>query len=211
MHLTSRRVFATLTLALTTTLCCAQTPTSPVEIVRKNPGYQHAVEAVAQQYENSLRTHCASVALDWAGAKVHVALAPTVVQDHIVSGVWLETVPGEACGQHRQYNALTVFHDGKPAVMPLIPGESESNALLQRDTMSYLSSALIGRGVLPKGCRVDALETQLPDGRPQEGQPWKERWLADACGKTYWVMVSYVPDATGTTINVSSKDVVPAS
>lgn len=212
MSLHHRRWLLPLALATATLSTHAETPNSTVETVRANPQYRHAVEVAAQQYESSLRSQCASVVLAWNQANAHVALAPTMDdQHHIVSGVWVENVPGEACGEHRAYNAITIFQAGKPFVAPLVPGESESNPVLQRDTRLYVNQALTVRGVLPQGCRVDMLETRLPDGRPHEGDPWKERWRVDACGNQYWVTVHYAPDATGTQITTSAKDVVPAT
>ncbi|WP_139120001.1 hypothetical protein [Xanthomonas graminis] len=187
----------------------AQTPTA-IDAMRQYPAYRHAVESVMQQYESSLRTKCASIQPDWDKASAHVAEEPTLDdQGRIVKAIWVDTVPGTACGQQRRYNAITIFNDGEPNVLPLFPGESESNPLLQRDTVPYVASALTAQGVLPKDCRIDVLETQLPDGHPPKHEPWDERWRADACGKQYWAKVRYIPDATGTTISVSPKDVTP--
>ena len=175
---------------LVTSPVFAATPVDAVEFIRKVPDYRRAVESVTQQYEGSLRTHCASVQLSWDNAKVHIAAQPTLdAQGHIVNGVWVETVPGEACGQHRQYNAVAVFRDGQSSVLPLFPGESESNPVLQMDTIIHVATALTVKGVLPKGCHIDVLETQLPDGHPEQGTPWNERWRVDACNKQYWAKV----------------------
>ena len=97
MSLLHRRWLLPLVLATATLSAHAETPNPTVETVRANPQYRHAVEVAAQQYESSLRSQCASVVLSWNQANVHVALAPTVDdQHHIVSGVWVENVPGEA-------------------------------------------------------------------------------------------------------------------
>ncbi|WIH04793.1 hypothetical protein KHF85_18870 [Xanthomonas translucens pv. graminis] len=187
----------------------AQTPTA-IDAMRQYPAYRHAVESVMQQYESSLRAKCASIQPDWNKATARVALEPTLDdQGRIVKAIWVDTVPGTACGQQRRYNAITIFNDGEPNVLPLFPGESESNPLLQKDTVPYVASALTAQGLLPKDCRIDVLETQLPDGHPPKNAPWDERWRADACGKQYWAKVRYIPDANGTTINVSPKDVTP--
>ena len=215
MSINRRRDLVLIALAVMITMpTLAEAPVGAIEFIRKNPGYRHAIESTVQGYESSLRTRCANVELDWDSTKVHVALQPTLdAQGHIENSVWVETVPGSACGQHRQYNAVVVFHHGQSSVLPSYPGESESNPILQQDTISYLRSALMIKGVLPKGCHIDVLETQLPNGRPQQRSPWSERWRVDACGKQYWTKVDYVPHATGTTgttINVSPKDITSA-
>lgn len=188
----------------------AQTPTA-IDAMRQYPAYRQAVESVMQQYESSLRTRCASIQPDWNTATAYVALEPTLDdQGRIVKAAWVDTVPGTACGQQRRYNALTVFNAGKPSVLPLFPGESESNPTLQRDTLPYVVGALSAQGVLAKDCHMDVLETQLPGGHPPKNEPWDERWRADACGKQYWVKVRYIPDANGTTISVRPKDITPS-
>lgn len=187
----------------------AQTQTA-IDVMRQYPAYRNAVESVIQKYESSLRTACPSVKADWSKAKAHVAVQPTLDdQDRIVNGIWVDTVPGTACGQQRRYNAITIFNNGEPSVLPLFPGESESSPILQADTVTQVASALLIKDVLPKGCRIDVLETKLPNGRPAPAQPWDEQWRVDACGTQYWAKVRYTPDAKGTGINVSPKEIQP--
>ncbi len=210
--MSSYRFRKTATIALvvliTTTTIQAEEVAPAIAAMRQFPPYRHAVETVFQQYESSLRTHCATIKTDWGKSTVYVATQPALdAQKHIVSGIWVDTVPGEACGQHRRYNAVIIFHDGQPAVLPLFPGESESNPLLQKDTLLYVGTALAAAAGVKSSCHIDILETQLPDGHPAPHTPWMERWRADACGKQYWLKVNYIPDATGTTIDVKPSDV----
>ncbi|WP_115527727.1 MULTISPECIES: hypothetical protein [Xanthomonas] len=188
----------------------AQTQTA-IDVMREYPAYRNAVESVIQQYESSLRTGCPSVQADWSKAKAYVAVQPTLdEQGRIVKAVWVDTVPGTACGQQRRYNSITIFNNGEPSVLPLFPGESESNPVLQKDTVTQVASALLIKDFLPKGCRIDVLETKLPGGRPAPAQPWDEQWHVDACGKQYWAKVRYIPDAKGTAISVNPKDILPS-
>ncbi|WP_369934792.1 hypothetical protein [Xanthomonas tesorieronis] len=196
--------------ALAVTSAHAQTSTA-IDAMRQYPAYRHAVESVMQQYESSLRGKCPSIQADWNKATAHVALEPTLDdQGRIVKAVWVDTVPGTACGQKRRYNAITIFNNGEPSVLPLFPGESESNPVLQRDTIPYVRNALAMKKVLPKDCEIDVLETQLPGGHPAAKQPWDEQWRVDACGTQYLAKVRYIPDATGTTISIGPRDVAPA-
>jgi len=193
---------------------CIAEPAAPpaLQTVRQSPGYRNAVQTVVQQYEASLRTHCATAQLEWDKAQVHL-YPPTNLDEkgQLVNATWHETVPGSACGHHRRYNTITLIRDGKPSVLPLFPGESNAGPTLQQDSVTYVGSAIVARGV-SSDCHVDILETQLPNGRPANDQtPWNERWRVDACGKQFFVTLHYIPDATGTTINVSPKETVPAS
>lgn len=208
----NRKIILTVIATMIVSPALAEQPVAAVEFIRQNPSYRNAVQSVIDTYELELRTHCASVELDWSKAKVHVALQPTLdAKNHIQASSWVETVPGEACGRHRQYNAESVFDKGRSTVFPLFPGQSESNPLLQQDTVTYVTQALIVTGDLPKNCHIDVLETQLPNGRPTQRSPWIERWRVDACGAQFWSTVDFTPDATGTAIGVSPKDIVPAT
>jgi hypothetical protein len=49
----------------------------------------------------------------------------------------------------------------------------------------------------------------LPNGEPAgAGAPWDEKWTVRACGKKAVVTMHFVPDAKGTTINVTPKETV---
>ena len=62
---------------------------------------------------------------------------------------------------------------------------------------------------LGTSCSADVIDTVLPNGEPaREGLPWDEKWTVRGCGKLYLMTLHFVPDATGTGINISGKETV---
>jgi hypothetical protein len=102
--------------------------------------------------------------------------------------------------------ASVTIHNGKSEVYGLFPGKSAAGAALQHDAVQYAGAGAGATG----SCQVDVLETSLPDGEPSSSKaPWDEKWTVRACGKRSVVTMHFVPDATGTTINVIPKETVP--
>jgi hypothetical protein len=100
---------------------------------------------------------------------------------------------------------LVVIKDGRSQVEALFPGHSYASPVLQRDAVQYASmGANIG-----EGCAAEVLDTELPQGEPSGPKiPWVEKWTVRACGKRAVVTMRFVPDATGTTIEVKPKETV---
>lgn len=175
--------------------------------MRHFPSYQQTIQKVYQDYESGLSTHCPKIDLDMGTARARV-LSPLQlnVEGHIVNGGWTEGIEGSACGEHRRYKALVVFKDGQPAVYPALPGDSYASPVLQRDAMLQVAGVV---GAAGASCQPDVIDTTLPDGEPQKaGMPWTEHWTVRSCEKRYLVPMHFVPDATGTGINVKPAEVV---
>ncbi|WP_263384002.1 hypothetical protein [Granulicella arctica] len=176
------------------------------EATRSSESYRRAVLETYTSYETSLSTHCPKVDVNMNTSDAKV-LGPFVTDANgsIVSGHWRETTEGTACGEKRLYNASVVIRDGKSQVLSLFPGHSYASAVLQRDGVQY---AAVGAGA-GQGCMAEVLDTVLPDGEPSGPKlPWVEKWTVRACGKRSVVTMHFVPDATGTTINVALKETV---
>ena len=176
------------------------------DTLRSSESYRKAVAETYMTYESSLSTHCAKLDVNMNTSEAKV-LGPfeTDANGNIVNGHWRETTEGTACGEKRLYNASVVIKDGKSRVLVLFPGHSYAGAVLQRDAVQY---AAIGAGA-GEGCAAEVLDTALPQGEPSGPKvPWVEKWTLQACGKRSVVTVHFVPDATGTTINVSPKETV---
>ena len=180
-----------------------------LDAVRSSEPYRRAIAITDTKYEGGLSTRCMQVQLQMQRSEVKVLIPPVVSEaGTIVSGQWKEMTEGSACGESRIYNALVVYTNGSPRVLPLFPGHSHAGPLLQRDGVAY---AAIGAGA-EKSCTVDVLETSLPDGEPGGARlPWNERWTVSACNKRSMVLMHFIPDATGTTIQVSPKETVAVS
>jgi hypothetical protein len=178
------------------------------DTIRGSDSYRSAVTQIYASYESALSTHCPKVDVNMNTSEATI-LGPfqTDANGNIVSGHWKESTSGVACGEKRLYNASVVIKDGKPEVLSLLPGHSHASPLLQRDAVQY---AAIGAGAA-SGCSPDVLDTALPDGAPNGTTAlWVEKWTVLACGKKSVVTMHFVPDASGTTINVSLKETVAA-
>jgi hypothetical protein len=176
------------------------------ETIRSSESYRKAVAETYMSYESALSTHCPKIDVNMNTSEAKV-LGPfeTDANGNIVSGTWKETTEGTACGEKRTYNASVVIKEGKPQVLVLFPGHSFAGAVLQRDAVQYAAAGARAG----EGCATEVLDTALPDGEPSGPKvPWVEKWTVRACGRKSVVTMHFVPDATGTTINVSLKETV---
>lgn len=169
--------------------------------------YRQAIQKVYQEFESSLSTHCPQIALDMNSGRAKV-FAPLQLDahGHIASGGWTEQIEGVACGEQRRYTAFVMFKDGVPSVYALLPGDSYASAVLQHDAMLQLAGAVAAVGA---SCPPDVLDTVLPAGEPKDASmAWDENWTVRSCGKLYRVPMHFVPDETGTGINVKPAEIV---
>jgi hypothetical protein len=176
------------------------------DAIRSSDSYRQAVLGVYQDYESGLSTHCAKIEINMntSQPKVYGSIE-TDANGNIVNAHWKEITDGVACGEKRSYVASVTIQNGKSAVYGLFPGQSAAGAALQHDAVQYAGA---GAGAVGT-CQVDVLATSLPNGEPSSPKtPWDEKWTVRACGKRSIVTMHFVPDATGTTINVAPKETV---
>lgn len=106
--------------------------------------------------------------------------------------VWVVAIPGKAA---RAIGGL--------------PGNSIGELLLQRDALMY---AFMGAAAfIPPGCHYpQVVDTRFvrfegpadPDAKGRIKRPWEEILSVEGCGARGDVTLHFIPDATGTTINV---------
>jgi hypothetical protein len=176
------------------------------DAIRSSDSYRQAVLGVYQDYESSLSTHCAKIEINMntSQPKVYGSIE-TDANGDIVNAHWKEITEGVACGEKRSYVASVTIQNGKSSVYGLFPGQSAAAAALQHDAVQYAGAGAGAAGT----CQVDVLETSLPNGEPSTPKtPWDEKWTVRACGKRSVITMHFVPDATGTTINVNPKETV---
>lgn len=178
-----------------------------LEQMRQKPPYQQAIDTIYQTFESSLPSHCKSINLDKASRQARV-WEPLQVDagGNIVRGSWAEQADGMPCGEKRHYLAVVKFFEGKPYILPRIPGETIASPALQHDALVKLAASITLAG---GKCPPQVLETSLPDSlSKRKGLPWKEVWLVQSCDQRDAVLMHFVPDATGgISINISPEDI----
>ena len=132
-----------------------------------------------------------------------------------LDGIWTESWSGDRCGTPVTFNVVTLAKpDGTIQRAAMLPGNSRADIFLQRDSMLQAQTAIT---VAIRSCRgwiitdtafIDfgAVQPKVVAGR--DPRAWTERWTAAACGKTVILTMHFTPDATGTGINVSSKETI---
>lgn len=200
---------ALLLMLFTAASTAAQTPPAAFNSIRASDGYRNALTQTAQKYEQALSTHCAKVELQMPAMNAKI-LGPFQLdaKGDIVTATWKESVPGTACGETRLYNAFSLVRNGKPQMLPTLPGHSFAGPLLQHDAMTeaVAEAAIAGAG---KDCAYDTIDTALTNGEPASAHAnWDEQWTLRACGKRYLVTLHFIPDAKGTTIHGGGRETV---
>ena len=126
-----------------------------------------------------------------------------------VQGAWKVFADFSGCGQNHR---LTTFFVANKTVKvyPMLPGDTLTDPLLQRDA---IGNVLVAAGMIkPAGCNqfrvIDTkfasfglLSKQALPGRDKRS--WNEDWTVRACNRTGIATITFIPDATGTTIKVS--------
>jgi hypothetical protein len=203
-------LIASLALAAIASPAIAQSPPpAAFDSIRSSANYNTVILTTYKNYEASLSTHCADLEIT-AKQPPHI-LAAFQLNDkgEILNAAWKEVEDGTACGQHRRYNALVVFREGKATVIGELPGETISSPILQRDSVPYENTAVAAG----PDCKSEVLDTHLVNGLPTRQSngilsPWDEHWDIRSCGKNYVVTMHFIPDATGTTIRTSPGETV---
>ena len=126
------------------------------------------------------------------------------------AGLWKHAFPVSGCGDDTVLNFyFFVGADGKLNTITGVPGTSNADPTLQRDTLLYANA---GAALVAKGCRDFIVKNTkfeafglsippMPDPGPgQRLRPWWETWTMVGCGRTIDVPLNFAPDETGTQI-----------
>jgi hypothetical protein len=186
----------------------AQAAQSPMAVqfagVLQNAGHRQVVMEAAKQ--SPAWTHMACSAASFTQVP-EVAVYVPVLFDKAgapISGEWREGVIASGCGTKVILNVLTKIT--APSTLStgfILPGATIADPILQNYAQSF---ALKAAGGLPAGCKDGFVaDTEFAGyavaGPTGESGAWKEIWTLDLCGVRRRVVVHFVPDATGTTIN----------
>ena len=135
---------------------------------------------------------------------------------NILAGAWKQIVDEQGCGVSRVLNVMVVAQGaGKLAVVPLLPGASRADPILQKDAVRYAVQAVAtAPGGREPNCTVGYIADTEYLGEEGEtlpgakGRPWKERWTLQSCTQKAIVPMHFIPDATGTSISAGPSTAV---
>lgn len=183
----------------------AAKPTTLPQLVA-SPGYQANIARLFAELPSDVFQRCPSLVS--AGSQVSVLRRVSFNEGYPVAGTWKQSFPVSGCGND---TVINIFFSGQPTgkIVSLtgVPGTTHADPVLQRDAYRYVA---IAAQRLAAGCAAlhvrdtryggPAVPTRPPVGGSAVGQPWEETWFVAACGQVIAVPVTFVPDATGTTI-----------
>jgi hypothetical protein len=129
---------------------------------------------------------------------------------HPIAGAWKQSVAEKGCGQDRILNVFFWLDPNKAiGAMPLFPGMTRADPVLQKDAMPY---AAIAAQWPEKDCKIGYMENTefLKETAERlegaKGEPWDELWTLASCTKKAQVTMHFIPDKTGTTIHTSRQE-----
>ena len=128
-----------------------------------------------------------------------------------IQGAWKQSVAEKGCGRELLLNVFFDLDSSSHAVkaMPLFPGTTRANPILQKDAMPHAAMAAQWP---EKNCQhgyMENTEFLKEIGEPLEGttaRPWDELWTLTSCTKKAKVTLHFIPDKTGTTIHTSLQE-----
>ncbi len=192
-------------------MAVAQTAKHPTAMqfaaVLQDPGHRQLVLDSAK--ESPAWTHMSCAAASFAQAPEIGVYVPVqfAKNGEPISGEWREGLVASGCGAPITLNVLTQIT--APATLAtgyLLPGATIADPILQNYAQSF---ALKAAGGLPPGCQDGYVaNTEFagyddPKAGPAIG-PWKEIWTLDLCAPPKRVLMHFIPDASGTTIQASA-------
>lgn len=187
-----------------------------------DPGEQQRVTSAAGRSTVLLQNPCPNA--QFRIEKKFVPYKPTSFDSAgvIVGGAWKQVVEAEGCGQTRLLNVLvSVSGPNQLSTMPLLPGNTHADALLQKDAVKYAVMALTATpGGREQNCQIGYVAnteylTQEKEVLPGAKEPgWHELWTLASCTQKMLVPMHFMPDSTGTTISAGPNNeikIVPLS
>ena len=198
------QALAFLILPMTSCAASAQQGGGALEILRQSPTYQSAMREGAYKSGAWLVGKCEPKNPS-ADASLGMLAAP-VFDDkgQPQSGRWVEHVSVEGCGRPWRLNVLMmVTTPGTLATMPMAPGTTRADPVLQRDAATF---AFAAARIDPKGCKPIYLADTAYGGASDEpakipGKPaWSETWTVAQCDHKTAVAMTFTPDASGVAI-----------
>lgn len=132
------------------------------------------------------------------------------------SGAWKQIVDEEGCGARHALNVIVVAQpSGELAVLPLLPGSTHADPVLQKDAVGFVvqAAATVPGGRAPDCQRRYIADTEFVEQETEtlpgaKGPSWRERWTFVSCAQRLQIPVHFIPDATGTTISAGPNTAI---
>jgi hypothetical protein len=122
----------------------------------------------------------------------------------VLGGAWRQQVREDGCGTSRLLNVLAFAKVPRTVtIMPLLPGTTHADPVLQRDARRFAVLAATGP---EKNCGVpyvadtEFLQSERSTAAVAKTPPWRELWTLVSCTKEIRISMRFVPDSTGTQI-----------
>ncbi len=137
----------------------------------------------------------------------------------IGDGVWKQAVYAQGCGANHVLNVLvSTLGPGNISSVPLLPGTTRADPLLQRDAVGFAVGAA---ATVPGGAEADCRTSYFADTEfvaeenvtlpGAKGPSWRELWTLVSCTHKLLIPVHFIPDSTGTTVSAGPADAIKVS
>jgi hypothetical protein len=121
-------------------------------------------------------------------------IIPYPVQRGTIS--WIERyVVG--CTPRTMRSFLLVLEGEQPRIIDLLPGNTNTDPLLQRDALKGAYTAVAPAA--PKDCDKPVVADTRLLSKIERSAPWTERWMLDLCGTKAEVEMIFTPSASSGT------------
>lgn len=183
--------------------------------VMQDAGHRQTVLDAAKQ--SPAWTHKSCAGASFAETPEVAVYVPVTFDKNGVptAGAWREGVVASGCGAPITLNILTKIT--APATLAtgfLLPGATIADPVLQNYAQKYAVSAA---GGIPAGCHdayvadteFAGYENSTAGATNATSGPWKEIWMLDLCGSRKRVVLHFIPDAMGITINANPSETTP--
>ncbi len=140
--------------------------------------------------------------------------------DSVVKGLWIEQLAVKQCGGEHRVNILVGYdatQEEALKMMPLLPGSTDADPRLQKDSLPVIFANLSTRQGLENCENIAVTDTkmarqlsaadveELPGNGPFKFG-WEEVWSFHACGKDYSQTVQFIQRE-----GVPGTDIVPVN
>jgi len=134
----------------------------------------------------------------------------------LIDGAWKHVVDEEGCGVTRVLNVLVLAQGPNiVAVVPLLPGTTHADAILQKDAVKFaVQAAATVSGGREANCQIgyvadtEFVERESTTLEGAKGPSWRELWTLVSCTHKLQIPVHFIPDSTGTSISAGPNTAI---